>query len=132
MKEVYKIILHGLKYQTMDRLERKAKQKELKLNNKQLKELHDMIRNCDINDLVVKSIVKEYITVHPRNRKTRKLFNSKFKNFDISRLFKVFTEYKGFDFFLTNVKVNKLPIIYGKRKRRSSKFFSRYTKYKQF
>jgi hypothetical protein len=116
----------------MDRLERKAKQKELKLNNKQLKELHNMIQNCDVNDLVVKSIVKEYITVHPRNRKIRKLFNSKFKNFDISRLFKILTKYTGFDHFLTNVKVNKLPIIYGKRKRRSSKFFSRHSKHKQF
>ena len=109
----------------MNKLERKAKQKELKLNNKQLKELYNMIQNCNVNDLVVKSIVKEYITVHPRNRKIRKLFNSKFKNFDISR-------YTGFDHFLTNVKVNKLPIIYGKRKRRSSKFFSRHTKHKQF
>lgn len=117
----------------MDRLERKAKQKELKLNNKQLKELHDMIQNCDINDLVVKSIVKEYITVHPRDRKTRKLFNNKFKkNFDISKLFKVLTKYTNFDYFLKSAKVNKLPTIYGKRKRRSSKFFSRHSKYKQF
>jgi len=131
MKTVYKIIPHGLKYLTMNKLERKAKQKELKLNNKQLEELHNMIQNCDVNDLVVKGIAKEYITVHTRDRKTRKMFTNKFGFFDlpIFHLVNKMKEYMSFNIFLKMLKLD----TYGKRrKRRKSKLFSRYAKYKHF
>ena len=132
MKAVYKIIPHGLKYLTMNKLERKAKQKELKLNNKQLKELHDMIQNCDVNDLVVKGIAKEYIIVHIRDRKTRKMFKRKFGFYDLPIFHLIFKikEYTSFNIFLKTLKLKG----YGKRRRkkRPSKLFSRYAKYKHF
>jgi hypothetical protein len=132
MKAVYKIIPHGLKYLTMNKLERKAKQKELKLNNKQLKELHDMIQNCGNSDLVVKGIAKEYITVHTRDRKTRKMFKRKFGFYDlpIFHLVNKIKEYMSFNIFLKMLKFD----TYGRKrkKRRLSKLFSRYAKYKHF
>lgn len=116
----------------MDKLERKAKQKELKLNTKQLEELHYMIKNCDFNDLVVRSMAEEYISVHPRNRKTRKIYRKKFKEFNFTlRGFKS-NLFLSFSWFFKKVKVNRLPAKYGKRKRRSSKFFSGHFKHKHF
>jgi len=132
MKTAYKTILHGLKYLTMNKLERKAKQKELKLNNKQLKELHDMIQNCGNSDLVVKGIAKEYITVHTRDRKTRKMFKRKFGFYDlpIFHLVNKIKEYMSFNTFLKMLKFD----TYGRKrkKRKLSKLFSRYAKYKHF